>query len=112
MAQLTGKGAPTRKTMGAIGDTYIDTTTKKMYECVFSYRDNTDNDFDCQWKELNKKFNGEIPKKHDIKKDEIDTEDAENTHEDSGEEVVEEPENKQSKNGRVNYSAYSNRKKK
>ena len=52
MAKLTGKGAPTRKTIGGLGDIYTDTITGHQYECVFAYRDDADSDFDCQWKPL------------------------------------------------------------
>lgn len=52
MNQLKGNGVPTKKTKGALGDIYTDTSTGKKYKCVFSYRDNDDADFDCQWKEL------------------------------------------------------------
>lgn len=52
MANIKGTGVPTRKTLGAMGDIYTDTTTGKQYECVFAYRDNQDDDFDCQWKEM------------------------------------------------------------
>lgn len=52
MAKLTGTGAPTRTTIGALGDIYTDTNTGIQYECTFAYRDDTDADFDCQWREL------------------------------------------------------------
>lgn len=52
MANLKSAGVPTRNTVGAMGDIYTDTTTGKKYECIFAYRDNTDSEFDCQWKEL------------------------------------------------------------
>lgn len=52
MKQLKGNSIPTKKTKGALGDIYTDTSTGKKYKCVFSYRDNDDSDFDCQWKEL------------------------------------------------------------
>lgn len=62
MAKLTGKGIPTRKTKASIGDIYTDTTTGIRYECVFSYRDNNDDEFDCQWKELPGKVEKKIEK--------------------------------------------------
>lgn len=52
MAKLKGNGAPTRKTIGGMGDIYTDVTTGKQYECIFAYRDNADGKFDCQWKEI------------------------------------------------------------
>ena len=53
MNKLKGTGIPTRKTAGAIGDIYTDTATGKQYKCVFSYRENTTGEFDCQWKPIN-----------------------------------------------------------
>lgn len=55
MNKLKGTGIPTRKTAGAIGDIYTDTTTGKQYKCVFSYRENTTGEFDCQWKPMDVK---------------------------------------------------------
>ena len=55
MNKLKGTGIPTRKTAGAIGDIYIDTATGKQYKCVFSYRENTTGEFDCQWKPMDVK---------------------------------------------------------
>ena len=55
MNKLKGTGIPTRKTAGAIGDIYIDTATGKQYKCVFSYRENTTGEFDCQWKPIDVK---------------------------------------------------------
>ena len=53
MNKLKGTGIPTRKTAGAIGDIYTDTATGKQYKSVFSYRENTTGEFDCQWKLIN-----------------------------------------------------------
>ena len=55
MNKLNGTGIPTRKTEGAIGDIYTDTATGKQYKCVFSYRENTTGEFDCQWKPMDVK---------------------------------------------------------
>ena len=55
MNKLKGTGIPTRKTEGAIGDIYTDTATGKQYKCVFSYRENTTGEFDCQWKPMDVK---------------------------------------------------------
>lgn len=49
MATLTGKGAPTNQTEGAIGDIYTDTDSGKQYRCVFAYRVGSEGKFDCQW---------------------------------------------------------------
>lgn len=52
MANLKGTGAPTKKTVAAIGDIYTDTTTGKKYKCTFAYRTDNDADFDCSWVEM------------------------------------------------------------
>ena len=52
MANLKGTGAPTKKTVAAIGDIYTDTSTGKQYKCTFAYRTDNDTDFDCSWVEL------------------------------------------------------------
>lgn len=52
MAQLKDNGVPTRKTKGALGDIYTDTNTGKKYKCIFSYRDDVNGVFDCQWREI------------------------------------------------------------
>lgn len=52
MATLTGKGAPTNQTEGAIGDIYTDTDSWKQYRCVFAYRVGSEGKFDCQWSAL------------------------------------------------------------
>ena len=104
MRNLKGTGAPTRKTVGAIGDIYTDTSTGKKYKCTFAYRENPDDDFDCQWVELR---NGESR--------------ADNVAETQVEEVEEEPEKevkeeepepeKESSTNRTNYAAYSKKNK-
>ena len=66
MNKLKGTGIPTRKTEGAIGDIYTDTATGKQYKCVFSYRENTTGEFDCQWKPMDVK-NPEQGKPMDVK---------------------------------------------
>ena len=52
MANLKGTGAPTKKTVAAIGDIYTDTTTGKKYKCTFAYRTDNDTDFDRSWVEM------------------------------------------------------------
>ena len=37
MAELSGVGAPTKETVGKVGDIYTDTSTAKKYKCVLSY---------------------------------------------------------------------------
>ena len=100
MNQLKGNGIPTKKTKGALGDIYTDTSTGKKYKCVFSYRDNDDAAFDCQWKELNNEKTVQEGKsvekpveKKDVKKP---------VAEEVKEEVKPKPHT-----GKTNYAAYS-----
>ena len=37
MAELSGVGAPTKETVGKVGDIYTDTSTDKKYKFVLSY---------------------------------------------------------------------------
>lgn len=39
MAEIRGKGVPTSKTVGSIGDIYSDSETGKKYTCTFAYKD-------------------------------------------------------------------------
>lgn len=110
MAQLTGKGIPTRKTKGAIGDIYTDTATGKKYECTFAYRDNSDCMFDCQWKEI-------IEKNAETKKEEVKAETAVKEELKTKESPVETPEEeaavqKPTSKNRTNYAAYGSKKNK
>lgn len=54
MANITGMGKPTRKTVGALGDIYTDTNTGDKYKCTFAYRSNDGEEFDCEWKLIEK----------------------------------------------------------
>ena len=119
MAQLTGKGIPTRKTKGAIGDIYTDTATGKKYECTFAYRDNSDCMFDCQWKEIiekNAETKKDVPKAPAAeKKEEVKTETADKEGLKTKESPVETPEKeasvqKPTPKNRTNYAAYGNKK--
>lgn len=49
MAIIKKLGAPTRTTVGAIGDTYIDLKTKKVYSCVSAYR-SSNGSVDYAWR--------------------------------------------------------------
>lgn len=129
MAKLTGKGVPTRKTAGALGDIYTDTNTGKQYECVFSYRENSEGMFDCQWREV-QKFRKETvakkPVKEPVKVEEpVKSDEPVEAEKAPVEEVVaeaeaeategataEEPEQKPTQKQRTNYTAYNNNKKK
>ena len=48
MSTIKGKGIPTRKTQGAIGDIYVDSTTGKRYKCTNAYGVN--GEFDYTWR--------------------------------------------------------------
>lgn len=50
--KITGKGIPTRKTAGAIGDIYTDTLTGANYECTFAYSPGGKNDYDYEWQPM------------------------------------------------------------
>lgn len=116
MAQLNGKGVPSRKTAGAMGDIYTDTVTGKQYECVFAYRDNSDYGFDCQWKELQttRKIELTKPKKttnvpKTAEKPEAKVE--QQTKESTTTNQTNQTNQKYNKNNkRTNYAAYSNKK--
>lgn len=54
MANITGIGKPTRKTVGALGDIYTDNNTSDKYKCTFAYRSNNGEEFDCEWKLIEK----------------------------------------------------------
>lgn len=50
MSKITGKGIPTRKTAGAIGDIYADTSTGKQYKCTNAY--GVHGQFDYTWRAI------------------------------------------------------------
>lgn len=106
MSNRSGKGIPTRKTVGALGDIYTDTTTGKQYKCIFAYRSDDDEEFDCQWKELS---SGDAKKSEVEKVEKVEeVEKVEKVEEETVEEPVE-VEEEQPK--RTNYSAYSKKSK-
>lgn len=41
MAEIRKNGMPTTKTVGAIGDIYVDLNTGARYACTFAYKDST-----------------------------------------------------------------------
>lgn len=105
MAKLNGSGVPTRKTIGAIGDIYTDTTTGEQYKCIFAYRSDNDEDFDCQWKKL------DTDKKPYVKPEAKEV--AKTAEEEPVEKKKEEPEQPKEETPvnetpqRTNYTAYS-----
>lgn len=119
MAKINGKGAPTRKTIGGLGDIYTDTNTGNVYECIFAYRTDDDSDFDCQWKytgnvEVAKdekesvKKNDRVEEVKEVKEDKP----VKEVKEDEPAEEVKEEQTKTSNNTnqRTNYAAYSKKK--
>ena len=111
MARIKGTGVPTRKTKGALGDIYTDTKTGRLYECVFAYRNGSDNMFDCQWKELTDKEEVKSEPQQAAKVEETKAEEVkpEVTPEPETEKIpVEESvETKPEAPARTNYAAYS-----
>ena len=112
MAQLKDNGVPTRKTKGALGDIYTDTNTGKKYKCIFSYRDDVNGDFDCQWREIIE-TGKKIPKKNEAPKQEVKTvvEEAKTEpvkQEEAKEELTKTEEKHPS--GKTSYSSYYNKK--
>lgn len=57
MSEIKNNGAPTMKTIGAVGDIYTDISTGTQYKCTGSY--NIGGQIDCEWKPLQKK-DGEV----------------------------------------------------
>lgn len=113
MAQLKDNGVPTRKTKGALGDIYTDINTGKKYKCVFSYRDDVNGDFDCQWREIievGKKpvKKNEAPKQEvkDVVEKKKSTEEL-TKHEETKEDPIK-PETKKHV-GKSNYTSYYNK---
>lgn len=50
MANTSGNGFPTQKTLGAIGDIYTDLSTGQRYKCIFAYNSNGDNAY--EWRKI------------------------------------------------------------
>lgn len=113
MASIKGTNAPTRKTVGALGDIYTDTNTGKQYKCVFSYKSAADEKFDCQWVEIKGSVKNAEPKSQkDEKEDEVVIGIDLTSPESVAEEPVKEDRPKQNKNNnRTNYTSYSKKNK-
>lgn len=58
MAEIKGKGLPTRNTKGALGDIYVDTNTGIKYKCTGSYSISThaESNKEYEWKPANSTF--------------------------------------------------------
>lgn len=75
MALKLGTGAPTKKTVGAIGDVYRDTKTGNEYKCTFAYRSDDYSEFDCEWRYL--RNSGKVEKAEKPEKTETEVADEE-----------------------------------
>ena len=54
MAEISGKGVPTSKTAGALGDYYTDTNTNLRYKCTLAYMTKDDVGKDVLYYKWNK----------------------------------------------------------
>ena len=90
MAMIKKLGAPTRTTVGAIGDKYIDLKTKKAYTCVSAYR-SSNGSVDYAWRATDEVE--EIPEEpvEEEKEPEVSETVAEAAEEEIAEEPTEEP---------------------
>ena len=119
MASIKGTNAPTRKTVGALGDIYTDTNTGKQYKCVFSYKSAADEKFDCQWVEIKGSVKNVEPEAQKDEKEDgvvigIDLDNGPDltSPEPVAEEPVKEDRPKQNKNNnRTNYTSYNKKNK-
>lgn len=55
MAEIKGKGLPTRQTKGALGDIYVDTATGMKYKCTgaFGVTTHAESKKEYEWKPAN-----------------------------------------------------------
>lgn len=116
MAIIEGKGLPTTKTLGAVGDTYIDTDTKKKYECTFAYREGQKGDWNCQWRECKNASSAanaivSEPKAENIKAENTVKEESAEEPSDAGNVDEKEPVRKDLAPKRTNYTQYSKKNK-
>ena len=117
MANIKGTGAPTRKTLGAVGDIYTDNKTGRQYKCTFAYRSDDKIDFDCEWTPVkNKKIPVvEAAVKNDIPKEKVAEEstkiDESEVKEIEVEVEAEETEENTTTQKRTNYAAYGKKNK-
>lgn len=68
MSEIKKNGAPTIKTIGAVGDIYTDISTGAQYKCTGSY--GIAGQIECEWKMLLKK-DGEVTVTSDTKSTEV-----------------------------------------
>ena len=118
MAEIKGKGIPTRQTKGALGDIYVDTTTGVKYKCTGAYGVTTHaaSSKEYEWKPADAKFKN-IPrtaeeKPHETPKKQTKAKKVEEKAEEKVAEQVKEPANTQAaekepkSNGKHSYAKY------
>lgn len=89
MAMIKRVGAPTRTTVGAIGDTYIDLKTRKAYICTSAYH-SSNGSVDYAWRATD--VTEEIPEEPQVIEEPVEEEkESETVVEAVEEEVIEEP---------------------
>lgn len=65
MSKIKGSGRPTRKTVGGVGDIYMDVSTGKRYKCIAAY--GVSGDYDYQWKPMTNPFGKAEETKEEVK---------------------------------------------
>ena len=111
MSEIKKNGAPTMKTIGALGDVYTDISTGAQYKCTGSY--NIGGQLEYEWKKLNNTLEKEEsvdmkPEKPEEVVDEQPVETEEPIDEKS-EEVVEEQPKEEPKQEKKNHNQQNNR---
>ena len=111
MSEIKKNGAPTMKTIGALGDVYTDISTGAQYKCTGSY--NIGGQLEYEWKKLNNTVEKEEsvdmnPEKPEEVVDEQPVETEEPIDEKS-EEVVEEQPKAEPKQEKKNHNQQNNR---
>ena len=111
MSEIKKNGAPTMKTIGALGDVYTDISTGAQHKCTGSY--NIGGQIEYEWKKLNNTLEKEEsvdmnPEKPEEVVDEQPVETEEPIDEKS-EEVVEEQPKEEPKQEKKNHNQQNNR---
>ena len=111
MSEIKKNGAPTMKTIGALGDVYTDISTGAQYKCTGSY--NIGGQLEYEWKKLNNTLEKEgsvdmNPEKPEEVVDEQPVE-AEEPIDEKTEEVVEEQPKEEPKQEKKNHNQQNNR---
>lgn len=111
MSEIKKNGAPTMKTIGALGDVYTDISTGAQYKCTGSY--NIGGQLEYEWKKLNNTLEKEESVDMDPEKpEEVVNEQPVETEEpidEKSEEVVEEQPKEEPKQEKKNHNQQNNR---